>query len=248
MNFHEEYRNYNTIDLLKITIAPEQYMPEAVQAAEDILASRNVTPQERDAAEQFFAAQNVQKALKEVNRIEAKEKVLSVLDPLLGDNAAQTGLQVRLLLIFAGVVYAYRVLTPVYLVLKGLLVYQLGLGTRQYILLLSASFLTVIYILMLIRRKAGWIIMAVWEILQWYTSASLMVAYLQNSDTVTYGLAVTSGWNLLWSSILLFGLWQAPIAEYYDATRLRRPIGLTAVFLVALRVVITYIYARGVAF
>ncbi len=248
MNFHEEYRNYNTIDLLKITIAPAQYMPEAVQAAEDILASRNVTPQERDAAEQFFAEQNVQKALKEVNRIEAKEKALSFLDPLLGDNAAQTGLQVRLFLFFAGLVYAYRVFTPVYLVLKGLLVYQLGLGTRQYILLLSASFLTVIYILMVIRRKAGWIIMAIWEILQWYTSASLVVSYLHDSDVVTYSVAITSVWNLLWSSILLFGLWQTPVAEHYDTTRLRRPIGLTAVFLVALRVVITYIYARGVAF
>src|SRR5690349_10019781 len=65
-DFQQEFKDYSTIELLKIVKQPGNYQPAAVAVAHQLLQGRVVTPEEEALAEQHFAhlafSQRVQQA------------------------------------------------------------------------------------------------------------------------------------------------------------------------------------------
>ncbi len=51
-DFHKQYKNWPTEDLIKIIMSPEAYQPAAINAATEILKTREITQVERDEVEQ----------------------------------------------------------------------------------------------------------------------------------------------------------------------------------------------------
>ena len=54
INFHDQYKDYSTVDLLKITMRPESYQHAAIIAASEILKTRVITQADIDKVEDDF--------------------------------------------------------------------------------------------------------------------------------------------------------------------------------------------------
>lgn len=53
-NFHEEYKSYSNIDLLKIVKCPQEYDRKAIAVANQILNERVIAPEEREAVDKYY--------------------------------------------------------------------------------------------------------------------------------------------------------------------------------------------------
>ena len=60
-DFYPLYKNYATLELLKITERPDDYQPEAVATAMKVLDERVVTDEDFAALDQYFLAEEQEK-------------------------------------------------------------------------------------------------------------------------------------------------------------------------------------------
>lgn len=81
--FFEQYKDYSTLELLKIVMRPEDYQAAAVAAAASRLQEREVTTAEREEVDRFFQALEEKKKARTVKNNAYKEKLADVFEPVL---------------------------------------------------------------------------------------------------------------------------------------------------------------------
>ena len=63
LNFHDIFQHTSTAALLVIRQQPEQYQPEAVAAAEELLKERNITPEDQVEADALMKEKEILKSI-----------------------------------------------------------------------------------------------------------------------------------------------------------------------------------------
>jgi hypothetical protein len=108
LDFTDLYKDYATIELLKIVQRPGDYQPEAVDAARKILENRQVDGAERQEAEKFLEELESQERNKKETIRDYREKAADFLEPVLRPGAElKPGKFLNLLLLVMAIQYAW---------------------------------------------------------------------------------------------------------------------------------------------
>jgi len=102
LNFHDIFQHTSTAALLVIRQQPEQYQPEAVAAAEELLKERNITPEDQVEADALMKEKEIPVSPLALKLTQYRQQTGELLDPLLRPQAnvpAQKWLNILLLLI-----------------------------------------------------------------------------------------------------------------------------------------------------
>ncbi|AWO01843.1 hypothetical protein DLD77_09105 [Chitinophaga alhagiae] len=87
-NFTEQYKHYTTAQLLQITLQPDAYQPQAVEAAVRLLEGRRVSDAEIDEASAYVEAERQKKQVRKEKAAAYKEKAKDLLEPMIQPGAA----------------------------------------------------------------------------------------------------------------------------------------------------------------
>lgn len=78
IDFKKQFETYNNIDLIKIIEEPNDYQPLAVEAAQIILATRQVTDRDFEIAKNELAVLNQDKEFKNQKALEFETKIKNI--------------------------------------------------------------------------------------------------------------------------------------------------------------------------
>jgi hypothetical protein len=176
-DFYELYKDFPTAELLKIARRPEEYQPEAVEAASRRLSERVVAPEDEASVQTFYEEIELearQKAEKlDVLKGQAADLLLPILRP--GTNVSpQKWLNIFLLMI--GLQFAWQLIQSLTMVCRTifLVVFAAGFGVHEPIGFENAAshllnydflfnvvellYLPLFFYLLYKKRRWGWIL------------------------------------------------------------------------------------------
>jgi hypothetical protein len=78
-DFYDQYKNYSNVELLKICKQPANFQAAAIDAAKEILKSRNVSEEELRKTENYFTAIQTKEQAKKDKINNYKEKAADLL-------------------------------------------------------------------------------------------------------------------------------------------------------------------------
>src|SRR5687767_12431581 len=81
-DFHQRFQHYSNIDLLKIVNRPDNYQPEAIETAKQILSSRLVSDEELKEVESLFQNQALKQLAKKEKVDSYKQRFDDFLEPI----------------------------------------------------------------------------------------------------------------------------------------------------------------------
>lgn len=164
--FLERYKNHSNAALLKILATPGNYQPLALEAAKQVLESRNLSEADLAGAqtelENEQAETAAQKAKEDELRNKAKaikEKVLDEVNPFHVNSPT-----VKRIIIITTLVFSWFALQAAYTAWQNRLYFMLDLNESDIIVIIPMFviplFQVIGTVLFALRKKAGWIIMA----------------------------------------------------------------------------------------
>lgn len=161
------YSTYNNIELLKITNQPDQYQPEAVQIAHNILEKREVTPEDAEVANQWLE----QKATRKQKQAYYKQQALDAIKPIIipGSQQLETNWY-RVLMLAVSIQFGWIIishLTSLYHTINNI-IHCFNYNSNNYCIpyytdintifrILALIYLPIIIWLLYKKRKTGWI-------------------------------------------------------------------------------------------
>lgn len=159
-DYKKTYEKLSNVELLKIVMQPAVYRVDAINIANEVLSSREVSEYEREQAELFVRQVAAQKHFADYTRKETEttitEKVQDIIDPrknITGE--IKPVLWVRLLVLVYIIQYLFNL--PDYIRNLGWAIEEAGLLDSFTIISLASIIYTPLFCyLMLKRRKWGW--------------------------------------------------------------------------------------------
>ena len=159
-NFHEQFKDYSNIDLLKIVRQPANYQVTAVTVAEEILNTRQVSAEEISVVDQYLLdIENSEKDKKEkINAL--KSKVTDFLEPVLEPSAKTEPIKwLNILLLLTGIYYAWTFYNAVRGLIRFLKCTFCEFDIAIIFGLLTAIYVPFMFYFLLKRRRWGWILL-----------------------------------------------------------------------------------------
>lgn len=212
-NFYDQYKNYPSIDLLKIVRSPDSYQPQAIEAATQVLKEREVTAEEIALADGYILD-----IKRKQEKIEAyKEKAKDFLQPILQPGPhVKPAKWLNILLILVALDYC-------------LVIYQTIRRAVSFLwcdyctfdpLFFSFSLLGIIYVpfifyLLFKRKRWGWILLFVDNGITAIGRLSQMYMYFEYRDIHGGDIATYLFFILIKVGFLIF-LWRNEITAYFD--------------------------------
>lgn len=162
IDFYKEFSNYTTVELLIITREPEKYQSAAIKTAELLLQQRDITPSERQEADEHFSQQADAESIRLKRMNNYKEQVANVLEPVIVPNTPfDPAKWFRLFLWSYGLFYAW----VLYKVVKAQVQFYQCENCKGYPTVwggpVNAIFLTIVFFLLLKNKRWGWILLMV---------------------------------------------------------------------------------------
>ncbi len=157
-NFHEKYGTYSNIELLKIIREPEKYQPSAVDAAGQILQSREVSEEDKDRADEQLGRPDSEKMKKKLQHDLVNGVVVDLLDE---EDAVSSRPAIWIVAGFALIalfylwIFYYHIRT--FVLFSDYLIYQsaAGLFFNNIVMI----YIPLIFYLVYKRRRWGWILL-----------------------------------------------------------------------------------------
>lgn len=171
-NFFEQYQNYSNVQLLEITLQPEAYQQQAVEAADRILKGRQVSATEMAGAEASLRSREEQKqAQKEkadVFKTKARDIVEAVLQPA-ADVEPHKWLNIFLIAVGA------QYLISLYFTLGDFFSFMRSQGYVKdplafVIYPAQILYMPVVFYLLLKRNRRGWVLLVIASVLTTLTA------------------------------------------------------------------------------
>ena len=108
-DYYALYKDWSTLDLVRVARTPNDYAPDAVSVAKRILWERGVSPEEMDAAEWELAQAEMAAAIDKPRISDYIERMTEVFRPERGERSAPSPPWFKLLLICYGIYYVVNI-------------------------------------------------------------------------------------------------------------------------------------------
>lgn len=214
-DFHQQYKDYANIDLLKIVRQPANYQSAAVTAAEEIIRGRQVSAEEISMVDQYFLDIDNSGKVKQEKIDGMKNKVTDFLDPVLHPSEnVEPNKWVNILLLVIGLQYAWTVFNTAGRVIRFFQCSNCHFDVIIILELLLLLYVPLIFFLLLKRRRWGWILLFadnLFTLLVGISQSYIFFRYqsIHQGDTTSFLLPI-----LIRAAFLPF-LWRDSIANHF---------------------------------
>lgn len=217
-DFHQQYKDYSNIDLLKIAKRPGDYQPAAVEAATQLLDQRQITPGEIQFVDQYL--QDIENSIKnKKDKIDAfKNKATDFLQPVLRPNEEiEPNKWVNILILVIGIQYTWSLFETA----KGLIRFLQCEYCRSdifiYAEILTLLYVPIIFLLLFKRKRWGWILLFADNLFSIIERVSESYLFFKHQgilhEETTYFL-----FPILIRILFAFFLWRQAISDHFNVT------------------------------
>jgi hypothetical protein len=216
IDFHEQFRDHSTVELLKIVKRPDDYQPAAVAAAKDLLQQRTITHQDMLAVDTHFTALETQQQNEKLNAY--KQKAADFLEPVLKPGTEVTPAKwLNIFLLIIGLQYLW----DFYKTIR----YFIWSMDRHYVVFdyvfllefISLVYVPIIFYLLFKRKRWGWILVFAENVFIVITTLGQSYIFFRYQD-VHGGDTFSFIWPVVIRSFFLFFLWKQEIAQHFNVT------------------------------
>ena len=160
LNFHDIFQQYSTAKLLAILQQPEQYQPEAVAAADNILQERIISPEDRQEAESLINSPATAPSPLAGKLHALGEKTGSLLDPLLHPQEAVPAQKwLNILLLLMALQYGWVIYRAVQSLRYWWEVDGESVDVSLLFTVLNLAYIPLLFYGLLKKRRWGWILL-----------------------------------------------------------------------------------------
>jgi hypothetical protein len=218
-DFYEKYKEYSNIELLKIIRQHGAYQAEAIDAASQILSSRQIESKDRETVDHYFQNIELKEKARQGKINSYKDKARDFLEPILEPSEnIKPAKWLSILLLYIGLQWAWSFYETVKHFIN-----ILKCRYCEFDIFFLAEFLTLIYLpiiffLLFKRRRWGWILLFADNlfILISRTGQSYIFFKYQSvhqSDTASFIFPIVL------RTIFAFFLWRDPITDFFGVTK-----------------------------
>ena len=151
--FYKRYEGYSNAELLKIIKRPEAYQPEAVQTANKILESRDVSEEDHMEADQFYIDEAETNEIRKEQINKAKGAVFDILEPFIKPGTeVKAARWVRIFLVILFLQYIWLLIKTILDIIKVIRYDHYDI----YILLYFPALVYIPVLFYLIYKKRRW--------------------------------------------------------------------------------------------
>jgi hypothetical protein len=217
-NFHDQYKDYSNIELLKIVRQPTKYQTDAVEAATSILNEREVSETDIQQVDTYFNEIEAKAKLKNDKINSYKEKAADFLQPIIKPGPeVKPAKWLNILLLFIGLEYAWTFYNSI----KRFVYFSRCDGCTfditMVLPIVNLIYIPVIFFLLYKKKRWGWILLFADNL---FTLISrLFQSYIffkfqayHNGDTTTFIFFI------LVKAAFVFFLWRLPISDFFGVT------------------------------
>jgi len=239
-DFHDKYKDYSNIDLLKIVRRPTEYQVAAVDAATQILSSREISPTDIEQVDNYFDEIDTETKRKTDKITSYKEKTANFLEPVLNPTAeVKPEKWLNILLRVIGLQYLWTLYLNIsdlirfikYVIDCKSYGFDSNTETVSYWTCFSSRFdplvffqiLTLIYVpiifyLLFKRRRWGWILLFadnLFGLISTVSQSYIFFKYQQyhHGDTLSFFT------QILIKGLFVFFLWRNYISDFFGVTK-----------------------------
>ena len=180
MEFIKKYEAYSTIQLLRIIDSPNDYQPDAVEAAKAIISNRQLSEEEFEIARDGYNAEKQEEERKEKglkdNLKNVYNSIFDIINPMKGGSLVA---EKRVKIISAVLVGLF--LFQLYQQLKMLYITFLEIGWDTFFIvvpLLPLIFIATVIVLFYKRKKTGWFMLTVYLIFSAVSEIETFVVFM----------------------------------------------------------------------
>jgi hypothetical protein len=161
-DYYALYKDWPTLDLVRVARTPNDYAPDAVSVAKQILWERGVSLEEMDAAEWELAQAEMAAAIGRPRIGDYIERITEVFRPERGDGSASSPPWFQLLLVCYGIYYTVNIYSIIrYMVwLHRCIDCVAAVGAIVWDICFAA-YLTLCIYLLLKQKRLGWALLFV---------------------------------------------------------------------------------------
>ena len=175
--FEEKYQSVSDLELIKILENPEGYLPEAIEAAKNEMAKRNLTETEMTAVKNKFAEESAARQLKKENKDKAGQEIYKLLIWVYDafhpfrDHITRAEKDIRSISIVLSIYAIFSIYNAMWLV-STVIIWDF------YMVLFAASYLwfPAAIVLFWFRKRAGWLMLASFALYKAFSLIALMVS------------------------------------------------------------------------
>lgn len=161
-NFYEQYESYPTVELLKIVQNQADYQPEAIAAANKLLAERTVSDTEHAEAQAYIDDMTAAKQRKKDIANLYKEKAVDILEPIIQPSTElQPEKWLRLFLLAVTIQYLFTAYHNVVYILWFSKCDTCSFDLTIFFSIFDLLFFPLLLWLLYKRKKLGWILLLI---------------------------------------------------------------------------------------
>ncbi|RPE13968.1 hypothetical protein EGT74_10775 [Chitinophaga lutea] len=233
-DFALQFKDYSTTELLQITLHPDTYDPQAVDAAARILAARQV-PEAEIAEASAAILEDADKAHARRNKIDgyktkAKETLEHVLEP---GGEVKPAIWIRIFVAVVGLQYVWKLFENTVAFVRMVQYEGLGGLPGGYVLyLLQFAYTPCLIYLLIKRNRWGWILLVlgctlavVNGLIGWYYSYKLQSFFKTDYIWLVFSLALNAAF--------LYFLLKEKIMHYFHVKPIVKQRTVAAMWLIA---------------
>lgn len=159
-NFYKEYKQYPTVELLKITRQPAAYQLAALDAAKKVLAEREVSAADIEAADQYFNDATNKKQAKQEKIDAYTNKASDILEPIIKpSNEIEPVKWLNIFLVFITMLYGWSFYNTVTSAILLFNCRTCSFDITSLLMWLPLAYIPVMIYLLFKKRRWGWIIL-----------------------------------------------------------------------------------------
>ena len=212
--FLNTFQQYSNVELLKIVKRPADYQPEAINAAAEILTSRNVSEQELNEVEFFYYNIDLKEQEKQEKLNAINDKVTDFLEPLLQPKTeTNPGKWLNVFLLFIAIQYLWYIFKTVERFIDFYKNHYLFDFTYAGDVL-TLFYVPLVFYLLYKRKKWGWILLFADAA---FSGSSLLSEswILFKYQDIHHGNVSTFLWSVFAEVALVIFLWRPEIADWF---------------------------------
>jgi len=165
-NFYEQYKNYPTVELLKIVQQPAGYQSEAIEAANRLLSERNISDIEFAEAKAYHEGVIAAEHRREDTKRLYKDKALDILEPVIKPSPELNPEKwLGIFLLAVTIQYLYYSVKCLILIVGFIRIGWSLFDLNLFIKVLEVVYTPILLLLLYRRRKLGWILLFINSVL-----------------------------------------------------------------------------------
>jgi hypothetical protein len=237
--FHNKYKDYSNIELLKIIKRPNEYQISAVDAATQILSSREISQTDIEQVDNYFDEIDTEAKRKTDKITSYKEKTADFFEPVLNPTAeVKPEKWLNILLLVIGLQYLWTL----YLNISDLIRFikyvidckSYGLDSNAetvsywtcfssrfdplvFFQILTLIYVPIIFYLLFKRRRWGWILLfadTLFGLISTVSQSYIFFKYQQYHHGDTFSFFT----QIIIKGLFVFFLWRKYISDFFNVT------------------------------